>query len=121
MAAADREADRSPYQNPWPLSHQFLMQFMAPMVLKLVEQDDRPDAHPFGRVKGLHGQFGMYSRTLSYILSLSGGGLFQVSGDAVLSANYILAKLKNTMTIYFPLVAHGALLIEPTETESKKT
>jgi glycine dehydrogenase subunit 2 len=25
------------------------------------------------------------------------------------------------MTMYFPLVVHGALLIEPTETESKQT
>ena len=25
------------------------------------------------------------------------------------------------MTMYFPLVVHGALLIEPTETESKET
>jgi glycine dehydrogenase subunit 2 len=104
----------------------------------------------------------MFSRTLSYMLSLGGDGLSQVSGDAVLSANYILAQLKDTMTasfegpcmhealfddrfldgtgitaldfskalidqgfhpmtMYFPLVVHGALLIEPTETESKET
>ena len=25
------------------------------------------------------------------------------------------------MTVYFPLVVHGAMLIEPTETESKET
>jgi len=134
----------------------------GPDGFELVEQDDRPGAHPFGRVKGFHGQFGMFSRTLSYMLSLGGDGLSQVSGDAVLSANYILAQLKDTMTasfegpcmhealfddrfldgtgitaldfskalidqgfhpmtMYFPLVVHGALLIEPTETESKET
>jgi glycine dehydrogenase subunit 2 len=88
--------------------------------------------------------------------------LRQVAEDAVLSANYLLASLKDVMsapyegpcmhealfddeflndtgvttldfakrlidegyhpmTIYFPLVVHGAMLIEPTETESKAT
>jgi glycine dehydrogenase subunit 2 len=134
----------------------------GPDGFELIEQNNRPDAHPFGRVKGFHGQFGMLSRTLSYMMSLGGDGLAQVSGDAVLSANYLLAKLKDTlsasfegpcmhealfddrflegtgvttldfakalidqgfhpMTMYFPLVVHGALLIEPTETESKET
>src|SRR4029077_16040920 len=85
-----------------------------------------------------------------------------VAEDAVLSANYILASLRDVMsapyegpcmhealfddaflkdtgvttpdipkalidegfhpmTVYFPLVVHGAMLIEPTETESKRS
>ena len=115
-----------------------------------------------GKVKGFHGQFGMHVRALSYILSHGADGLKQVAEDAVLSANYILAKLKNyyhvpfkgncmheclltdkiqkeknistldiakalveygfhPMTVFFPLVVHGAMLIEPTESETKES
>jgi glycine dehydrogenase subunit 2 len=104
----------------------------------------------------------MFVRALAYMMSHGGDGLRQVSDDAVLSANYLLARLKDTltpsfegpcmhealfddrflkdtgvttldfakamidegfhpMTMYFPLVVHGALLIEPTETESKES
>ncbi|MBK8160518.1 MAG: aminomethyl-transferring glycine dehydrogenase subunit GcvPB [Rhodospirillaceae bacterium] len=123
----------------------------------LVEHDG---GKAFGRLKGFHGQMGMFSRALSYILSHGADGLRQVSGDAVLNANYLQASLKSDltaafpgtcmhealfnddflegtgvttldfakamidegyhpMTMYFPLVVHGALLMEPTETESK--
>ncbi len=115
----------------------------------------------FGRMCAFHGQMGMFTRALTYILSHGADGLRQVSGDAVLNANYILRSLDRTleapfgasgpcmhealfsddnladgfstidvakglidegfhpMTMYFPLVVHGAMLIEPTETESK--
>lgn len=130
--------------------------------LRLVEDEGASDAKPFGRVKGFHGQFGMFVRALAYMMSLGSDGLRQVAEDAVLSANYLLASLKDTlsapfegpcmhealfddrflkdtgvatldfakamidegfhpMTMYFPLVVHGALLMEPTETESKAT
>ena len=118
-------------------------------------------ARPFGRMKAFHGQMGMFVRALAYILSHGADGLWQASGDAVLNANYVMAKLKDVMspsfegpcmheclfddrflkgtgvstldiakalidegyhpmTVYFPLVVHGAMLIEPTETESKR-
>jgi len=114
-----------------------------------------------GRLKAFHGQMGMFVRALAYMMSHGADGLRQVSEDAVLNANYILAGLKDTlsasfegpcmheclfddrflkgtgvttldfakalidegfhpMTMYFPLVVHGALLIEPTETETKE-
>lgn len=117
---------------------------------------------PFGRMKGYHGQFGVFVRALSYMMAMGRDGLFQASGDAVLNANYLLARLsaalspsfdgpvmhealfddrflKDTgvttldfakamidegfhpMTMYFPLVVHGALLMEPTETESRES
>ena len=124
----------------------------------LVEHDPRKQA--FGRLKGFHGQMGMFVRALAYMMSHGSDGLKQVAEDAVLNANYILASLKDDvspafpgtcmhealfddhflkdtgvttldfakalidegyhpMTMYFPLVVHGALLVEPTETESK--
>jgi len=123
----------------------------------LVEEIDEMS---MGRLCAFHGQMGMYSRALSYLMSHGRDGLKQATEDAVLNANYILASLsdlmspaysghcmhevlfddtflKNTgidtidfakamidegyhpMTMYFPLVVHGAMLIEPTESESK--
>ena len=132
---------------------------------RLVEdRDDLPEgAKPFGRMCAFHGQMGMFVRALSYMLSHGRDGVRQASEDAVLSANYILASLKDVMsapfgdgpcmhealfddtflegsgittldfakamidegyhpmTMYFPLVVHGAMLIEPTESESKES
>jgi glycine dehydrogenase subunit 2 len=126
----------------------------------LVEHGEGPAEHSIGRLKGFHGQIGMFVRALAYMMSHGADGLRQVAEDAVLNANYIRARLadvlslpfpgtcmhevlfddtflKDTgvttldfakalvdegfhpMTMYFPLVVHGALLIEPTETESK--
>jgi glycine dehydrogenase subunit 2 len=132
--------------------------------LRLIE--DRADvptgAKPFGRMCAFHGQMGMFVRALAYMLSHGRDGVRQASEDAVLSANYILASLKDVMsapfegpcmhealfddhflhdtgvttldfakvlidegfhpmTVYFPLVVHGAMLIEPTESESKES
>ncbi len=130
---------------------------------RLVEHAaDAPEgAKPFGRLKGFHGQFGVFVRALAYMLSHGGDGLRQVADDAVLAANYLRVGLEDVlslpfegpcmhevlfddgflegtgvttldfskalidegyhpMTIYFPLVVHGALLIEPTESESKE-
>jgi len=122
----------------------------------------REGAKPFGRVKGFHGQFGVFVRALAYIQSMGADGLRQASSDAVLNANYLQACLGDVltpsfdgpcmhealfddrflkesgvttldfakalidegyhpMTMYFPLVVHGALLMEPTESESKDT
>ncbi|MEO0398576.1 MAG: aminomethyl-transferring glycine dehydrogenase subunit GcvPB [Pseudomonadota bacterium] len=114
----------------------------------------------FGRMTAFHGQMGMFVRALSYMLSHGADGLQRAAEDAVLNANYVLARLKtemspafdgfcmhealfddsflkdtgvetidfakamidegyHPMTMYFPLVVHGAMLIEPTESESK--
>ncbi len=116
----------------------------------------------FGRLTAFHGQMGMFTRALTYMLSHGGDGLKQAANDAVLNANYLKAKLEKVftlpfgdqhcmhevlanddflagtgvttldfskamidegyhpMTMYFPLVVHGAMLIEPTESESLK-
>ena len=131
--------------------------------LRLIEEEMAGDALPqsFGRMTAFHGQMGMFTRALSYILSHGADGLRQVAEDAVLNANYVLRQLEDVldapfagsgpcmhealfsdanlaegfstldiakglidegfhpMTVYFPLVVHGAMLVEPTETESK--
>ncbi len=130
---------------------------------QLVEEETAQEHHggSFGRMTAFHGQMGMFTRALTYILSHGADGLRQVSGDAVLNANYMLRSLEDVldapfaasgpcmhealfsdrglaegfstldvakglidegfhpMTMYFPLVVHGAMLVEPTETEAK--
>ncbi len=53
---------------------------------------DRPDS--IGSLHGFRGNAGVILRALTYILRHGGLGLRQISQDAVLSANYVLAKLK---------------------------
>ncbi|MBI1954278.1 MAG: aminomethyl-transferring glycine dehydrogenase subunit GcvPB [Proteobacteria bacterium] len=129
--------------------------------LTLVETfEEAPQS--IGRLKGFHGQMGIFTRALCYMMSHGADGLKQVAEDAVLNANYLFYHLKDTltapyegrcmhealfddrflkgtgittldfskalidegyhpMTMYFPLIVSGALLIEPTETESLST
>ena len=61
----------------------------------------RVDGTPLGRLKAFHGQMGMFTRALAYIMSHGADGLKQVAEDAVLSANYVMAALKDTMTPAF--------------------
>ena len=139
-------------------------------VIHLIEEADAAafeQAHfgkplqSFGRMTAFHGQMGMFTRALSYIMSHGADGLRQVAEDAVLNANYVLRSLEGVldapfaasgpcmhealfsdegfpdgfstldvakglidegfhpMTVFFPLVVHGAMLVEPTDTESK--
>jgi len=129
--------------------------------LRLLE-DGSGTGDSFGRLTAFHGQMGMYVRALAFMMSHGSDGLKRVAEDAVLSANYVLASLKDhmslsfdgpcmhevlfddrflkdtgvttldfakamvdegfhPMTMYFPLVVHGAMLIEPTESESKQS
>ncbi len=130
---------------------------------ELVEHDTQLEngEQPFGRLTAFHGQMGMFVRALAYMLSHGADGMRQASEDAVLSANYVRARLSDIltqpfgdqpcmhevlfddrflegtnvttldfakamidegfhpMTMYFPLVVHGAMLVEPTESESR--
>jgi glycine dehydrogenase subunit 2 len=139
-------------------------------VVHLVEEEQAEEfsrthfggaVNSLGRMTAFHGQMGMFTRALAYMLSHGADGLRQVAEDAVLNANYILRSLEDVldapfafsgpcmheaifsdkgfadgfstldlakalidegfhpMTMYFPLVVHGAMLVEPTETESK--
>jgi glycine dehydrogenase subunit 2 len=126
------------------------------------QDDDDGTTLAYGRMKAFHGQMGVFVRALAYTLSHGADGLHQAAGDAVVSANYVLARLKgdlnapfegpcmhealfddsslkgtgvstldiakalidegfHPMTVYFPLVVHGAMLIEPTESETKRS
>ncbi len=121
------------------------------------------EAYPqsVGRMHGFFGNVGVMLKAYSYIRSMGPHNLKKASQLAVLNANYIKEKLKDTYhlaydkpcmhecifsdknqqkykvstldiakrlidygvhppTIYFPFVVSGAIMIEPTETESKE-
>jgi glycine dehydrogenase subunit 2 len=114
-----------------------------------------------GRVSTFYGNFGMFVRAYAYIRRHGGAGLRANSEHAVLNANYLRVRLRDTFRVpfdrtnmhefvcqgavestgvraldiskrlldygfhpptnYFPLIVPEALMIEPTETESKPT
>lgn len=115
-----------------------------------------------GKIKNFYGNFGVLVRAYTYLLSLGGNGLKAASENAVLNANYMKERLRDSYklaidevckhevvfagiknkstevstleiakrlidygfhppTVYFPLIVDSALMIEPTETESKET
>jgi glycine dehydrogenase subunit 2 len=122
---------------------------------------DRPKS--IGYIAPFYGNFAVILRAYVYILMLGKEGLSKVAENAVLNANYILAKLKkhykvaynhlckhecvisptdemiengvhaidiakalidrgfHPPTVYFPTIVKEAMMIEPTETESKET
>jgi glycine dehydrogenase subunit 2 len=150
-----------------------LVDFLPDPVVGIVEEEDQDLEIPplyglvsppesIGRVKAVNGHFGMFVRAYTYIRMHGPEGLRAVSENAVLNANYLLARLRETYhlpydrvcmhefvvegrwpdapgvhaldiakrlmdfrfhppTNYFPLIVHEALMIEPTETESKET
>jgi len=76
---------------------QDLVQFLpTPHVVKVGDKYTfKAYENSVGKVKGFNGQFGMHVRALTYMLSHGADGLQKVAEDAVLAANYVLAKLKN--------------------------
>ena len=119
-------------------------------------------AKSIGKLSGFHGNFGVLVRAYTYIRTLGDAGIKSISGNAVLSANYMMNALRGVYhlpfdrtcmheavfsadfqkergssgleiakrlldygfhapTMYFPLIVHEALMIEPTESETKET
>src|SRR5205807_6208322 len=60
--------------------------------------NDRPKS--IGKVRGYTGPFGVFVRSYAYIRSY-GPGLREMSETAVLNANYLLARLKDTYDLPF--------------------
>lgn len=115
------------------------------------------------QVRSFRGNFLVVVRALAYLLTLGKEGIPEAAENAVLNANYLMAKLKGTFTpaydrlcmhefvldlsglkketgvsaldvakslidegihpptMYFPLIVHEALMLEPTETEGTET
>ncbi len=80
--------------------------------LRLVEHAAGEAAATIGRIKGFHGQMGMFVRALAFIMSHGSDGLRQASGDAVLNANYVLAGLKDVLSPSYPGPAMHEVLFD---------
>jgi glycine dehydrogenase subunit 2 len=120
-------------------------------------------AKSIGRMRTFFGNVGILLRGYLYLRTLGADGVKAVSENAVLNANYLMAKLADVLptphgqrcmhefvasarglakergitamdiakrlldygfhapTVYFPLVVPEAMMMEPTETESKET
>ncbi|MBS3786943.1 aminomethyl-transferring glycine dehydrogenase subunit GcvPB [Candidatus Bipolaricaulota bacterium] len=121
---------------------------------------DYDKSRSIGKVNSFSGPYGVMVKAYSYIKALGDEGLREVSGNAVLNANYLKEKLKDTYevayqglckhefvlsgsgvgegvktvdiakrlldygyhppTVYFPLIVKEALMVEPTETETRE-
>src|SRR3546814_6202390 len=70
---------------------------------RLVEEETADEHHAarFGRMVAFHGQMGMFTRALAYILSNGADGPRHVSGDAVLIAHYILPRMEDVLHAHF--------------------
>jgi glycine dehydrogenase subunit 2 len=120
---------------------------------------ERPKS--IGYIAPFYGNFAVILRAYAYMLLLGREGMRRVSGNAVLNANYVRARLKGAYelpydrpcmhecvlsaarqaargvhaidvakalierdihppTVYFPLTVREAIMIEPTETESRE-
>ncbi len=62
---------------------------------------DRPQS--VGRVRAFYGNFGMSVRALAYILAYGPAGLRQATEDAVLNANYLRTRLRDSFDLPYDL------------------
>ena len=130
---------------------------------QFLPQSSLMDGGEHVQVRGFAGNFLVVVKALTYILSLGREGIPEAAQNAVLNANYLMAKIKGTFTpafdricmhefvldlskfkketgvsaldvaktlidygmhpptMYFPMIVHEALMLEPTETESRET
>jgi glycine dehydrogenase subunit 2 len=152
-----------PGAGPVCCTEQLAPYLAAPMVTRNGDSYDlfTPEKS-IGKLSGFHGNFGVLVRAYTYIRTLGDAGIKSISGNAVLSANYMMNALRGVYhlpydrtcmheavfsadfqkergssgleiakrlldygfhapTMYFPMIVHEALMIEPTESETKET
>jgi glycine dehydrogenase subunit 2 len=100
-----------------------LVDFLPDPVVGIIEEEspesDLPPLYGFvtppqtiGRVKAFQGHFGMFVRAYTYIRMHGADGLRQVSEYAVLNANYLMARLKDTYHIPYERVCMHEFVAE---------
>ncbi len=72
----------------------------------------RKPAQSIGRVKAFNGHFGMLVRTFTYISMHGPDGLRAIAEHAVLNANYLLTKLKNSYTLPYDRICMHEFVLE---------
>ncbi|MBE0409911.1 MAG: aminomethyl-transferring glycine dehydrogenase subunit GcvPB, partial [Anaerolineales bacterium] len=98
-----------------------LVDYLPDPVVDIVEagDDDIPPLYGFvsppqsiGRVKSFHGHFGMIVRAYTYIRMHGAEGLRAVSDHAVLNANYLLARLRDTYHVPYDRICMHEFVAE---------
>ena len=159
-----------PGAGPVLVSERLAPYLPAPVVVRRDDDSDAPrygwDHHrpkSIGRLHGFHGNVAVLVRAYAFLIFHGGDGLQQMSGKAVLNANYVAAQVTDALplgypqhqpmhefvstgrgvkehgvrvtdlckrlidlgfhppTNYFPLIVDEAIMVEPTETESRET
>lgn len=98
-----------------------LLDFLPTPVVGIIEEgdDDLPPLYGFidppksiGRVKAYNGHFGMMVRAYTYVMMLGAEGLRRVAEHAVLNANYLLARLRNTYHVPYDRICMHEFVME---------
>ena len=98
-----------------------LVDFLPGPVVEILEEgyDDVPPLYglvtpkdSIGRMKAFHGHFGMMVRAFTYILIHGAEGLRDVSINAVLNANYLMALVKDTYKVAYPRTCMHEFVVE---------
>ncbi len=98
-----------------------LAQFLPAPIVDVVEEeaDGLPPLYGLvdpsktvGRVKAFHGHFGMFVRAFTYIAMHGPDGLRDVSEYAVLNANYLLARLRDTYHVPYDRICMHEFVAE---------
>jgi len=98
-----------------------LADFLPGPLAAILEEgtDKEPPAYGFispaqsiGRVKSFHGHFGMLVRAFTYILMYGGDGLPKIAEHAVLNANYLQARLRDTYKIPYDRICMHEFVME---------
>ncbi len=98
-----------------------LVDFLPDPVVKIVEEGDEETPplygfhHPpktIGRMKAFHGHFGVLVRAFNYIAMLQQDGLRNAAEKAVLNANYLMHRLKDTYTLPYDRTCMHEFVLE---------
>lgn len=98
-----------------------LVEFLPGPIVDIVEEGDEVTpplyglVHPpksIGRVKAFHGHFGVIVRAYAYMRVQGKSGLRAISDHAVLNANYLRMKLKDTYNVPFDRICMHEFVAE---------
>jgi glycine dehydrogenase subunit 2 len=104
-----------------------LVDFLPDPIVDIIEEGDElippllgfvTPSQSIGRVKSFHGHFGVIVRAYAYIRLHGADGLREVSEDAVLNANYLLALLRDTYHVPYDRVCMHEFVVEGRWAES---
>jgi glycine dehydrogenase subunit 2 len=98
-----------------------LVDFLPDPVVDIVEEGTeeiaplygfRTPAKTIGRIKSFYGHFGMMVRAYTYIAMHGAEGLRTIAENAVLNANYLLARLRDTYNVPYDRICMHEFVLE---------